>query len=301
MESKKIRLNKLIADSGLCSRRQADQLIADGAVKRNGRTVFELGVQVDPTIDQITVNGKPLPAPSSYIYLMANKPKGMLTTTEDEHGRPIITDLVKKLRTRVFPVGRLDWDSEGMILLTNNGEFANRVMHPSHEITKTYLVKVEGEVTTVKIDKLLNGVSIEGARGKVKAREVEKISKGKSDSKYSWFRVVITDGKNRQIRKMFEKIRCDVIKLQRVAIGRLHLGTLKKGEVRILDLDDLEKIFFIEKKRPQLTSEAKEAQALERPKTGQRSKSRGSSSQRNQPTLGGTRKKKVRQKSIKRP
>lgn len=244
-----IRINKLLSDHGLCSRREADQWIAQGLIKKNGKTVYELGAKVDPEVDRITVSGKPLDIKSEqkFIYLMANKPKGMLTTTNDPYDRPTVMDLVPKIKARLFPVGRLDWDSEGLILLTNHGEFANRVTHPSHAIEKTYLVKVEGEVTDLKRQKLLRGVAIEG--GKVRAKRLEPIdrpSKGKS-TKHSWFKVVITDGKNRQIRKMFEKINCDVIKLQRVAIGQLTLGTLRRGQVKALTLSEIEKIFTVPK------------------------------------------------------
>lgn len=163
---------------------------------------------------------------------MLHKPKGVLTTMEDPLGRPTIAEYIKHLPVRLFPVGRLDWDSEGLLLLTNDGEYAQKITHPSSEITKTYLVKVDGYPKREDLEKLKSGVSIIG--GKAKALVATWHKKGES-KKYSWIKVVITEGRNRQIRNMFEKIGFDVLKLQRVAIGRLRLGALPKGEIAILN------------------------------------------------------------------
>ncbi len=180
---------------------------------------------MDANADRISVNGKPLRKKFEHLYLMFHKPQGMLTTMEDPHDRPTIAAVLGEVPARVFPVGRLDWDSEGLILLTNDGEYANRVTHPKAEVTKTYMVKVDGQPREDQIKKLLTGVSIPG--GKVSARSVEKVKRG--GDQYAWLKIVITEGKNRQIRYMFEKIGFDVLKLQRVAIGRLRLGSLPKG------------------------------------------------------------------------
>lgn len=171
---------------------------------------------------------------------MFNKPKGVLTTMEDPLERPTIKGFLEEVPTRVFPVGRLDWDSEGLILLTNDGEYANRVTHPKAEVTKTYLVKVDGKPTDVQIQKLLNGVTIVG--GKVSAKSVEKVKRGREQ--YEWLKIVITEGKNRQIRQMFEKIGFDVLKLQRVAIGRLRIGNLQRGELVYLNDIAAERVFM---------------------------------------------------------
>ena len=241
---KQVRLNKLIADSGLASRRHADRLIEEGLVTVNGVRVYELGIKVDPVNDKISVDGKMLKKVGMKIYIMLNKPKGILTTMEDPLNRPTVRSLLdEKVPTRVFPIGRLDWDSEGLLLLTNDGDFANKVMHPKAEVTKTYLVKLDGKPEAKHIEKLMRGVTIEG--GKVAARHIEKINKSgenKSD-KYEWYKIVITEGKNRQIRQMFAKVGFDVIKLQRVAIGRLRLGALRPGELVFLNDVALERVF----------------------------------------------------------
>jgi 23S rRNA pseudouridine2605 synthase len=237
----KIRLNKHIADCGIASRRKADELISEGHVIVNGKKVFELGAKVDPKNDRITVNGKPLRPAGQKVYLMFHKPKNIVTTLEDPEGRPTIGDFVKRMPVRVFPVGRLDWDTEGLILLTNDGDFSQSVTHPSKDVTKTYLVKVSGQPTQEQLAKLLRGVSIIG--GKVSAKSVERLRKGAG--LYDWIKIVITEGKNRQIRQMFEKIGFDVMKLQRVAIGRLKLpASLKRGEFQLLTPKDLERIFI---------------------------------------------------------
>lgn len=244
-DSNTIRLNKFIADSGLASRRHADRMIEEGLVSVNGKRVYELGIKVDPQNDRILVDGKPVRKPlSQKLYLVMNKPKGVLTTMEDPHDRPTIADYLAEVPARVFPVGRLDWDSEGMLILTNDGDLANRIMHPKEEVTKTYLVKLDGRPEEKHIQKLKQGVSIIG--GRVSARHIERIKKAgdnKSD-KYEWYKIVITEGKNRQIRQMFAKIGFDVLKLQRVAIGRLRLGALKTGDIVYVNDAAIERVFL---------------------------------------------------------
>lgn len=238
---RKVRLNKLIADAGIASRRHADRLIEEGHVTINGKRVFELGVRVDPHVDRVLVDGKPIKAATRKLYYLFNKPKGVLTTLSDPEERPNVSDYLGKVPGRVFPVGRLDWDSEGLMLLTNDGDFANEVMHPRKEVTKTYLVKLDGQPKPEHIQKLLKGVTIVG--GKVAARHIERIRRKEGSDQYDWFKIVITEGKNRQIRRMFEKVGFDVLKLQRVAIGRLRLGSLKRGEMVPLDDQDLKRVF----------------------------------------------------------
>jgi 23S rRNA pseudouridine2605 synthase len=238
----KLRLNKLIADSGLASRRHADRMIEEGQVTVNGKRVYELGIKVDPAHDNILVNGKPLKKPMENVYILFNKPKGVLTTMEDPLGRPTIAEYLEGVPGRVFPVGRLDWDSEGMLLLTNDGEFANKVTHPKAEVTKTYMVKVDGQPTKEDLQKLLRGVTIIG--GKVAAKHIEKVKRQEGSDKYDWYKMVITEGKNRQIRQMFEKIGFDVMKLQRVAIGRLRIGNVERGELVFLNDAAVERVFL---------------------------------------------------------
>ncbi|MGE0762639.1 MAG: pseudouridine synthase [Bdellovibrionales bacterium] len=221
------RLNKFLADSGITSRRKADTLIEEGAVQVNGKTVYELGVKVTPGVDRVTVNGKPIKVVEQRIYLAFYKPENVLTSMSDPEGRMTVADFVQKLPMRVFPVGRLDWDTEGLLLLTNDGDFAQQISHPKAAIPKTYYAKLNAEPTQEKLSKLLRGVTIPG--GKASALHVEKIKLGTSE-KYAWVKIVITEGRNRQVRKMFEKIGFDVKKLKRVAIGRLELGPLTKGQ-----------------------------------------------------------------------
>lgn len=232
-----------MADAGLTSRRQADEWIADGRVQINGKKVYELGIKVSPKSDRITVDGKPLrPQKVNKMYLAFNKPRGILTTMEDPLGRPTVAQFVDHLPHRVFPVGRLDWESEGLLLLTNDGDFAQKLMHPKNEVTKTYLVKLDGQPAPHQLEKLRKGVPIIG--GRVRAKHIEKIKRIEGSEKYDWYKIVITEGKNRQVRQMFAKIGFDVMKLQRVAIGRLKLGRLERGELVYIHEDHLNKVFM---------------------------------------------------------
>lgn len=241
------RLNKLLAERGLASRRGADKLIADGLVMVNGKKVYELGVKVNPHKDRITVDGKPIKSKTENIYIMFNKPKNVITSMNDPLERPTVADFVADLPARVFPIGRLDWDSEGLLLLTNDGEFAQKVMHPKTEVTKTYHVKLDGQPLPFKIRKLLTGVSIPG--GRVKAKHIEKLKLAgskdrKTSDKNDWYKIVITEGKNHQVREMFKKIGHDVLKLHRVAIGKLRIGQLGRGEMVFLNEAATARVFM---------------------------------------------------------
>lgn len=238
-----VRLNKFIADSGLCSRRTADQWIDDGRVSVNGRKVFELGVKIDPKVDQVAVDKKVINArPQNFVYFVINKPTQVLTSMSDPSGRPIVGDFFRKQKNkRVFPVGRLDWDSEGLLIMTNDGDYAQRVTHPKEGIPKTYHVKIDKELTEPKKQKLLSGVTIVG--GKVKATEVFRMKKNMRGQKTFWVSITITEGKNRQVRRMFEKLEIDVLKLRRVSIGGLKLGALKKGQVLQMTTEKAMKVF----------------------------------------------------------
>ena len=206
----------------------------------NGKTVFELGVRIDPVDDRVTVDGKPVKAATTKIYVIFNKPENVLTTMEDPEGRPTVAQFMEKLPVRVFPVGRLDWDTEGLLLLTNDGDFSQRVMHPREEIPKTYLAKLDGHPTQAQLAKLMTGVTIPG--GRVKAWHAERAKVGDS-KQYGWVKIIIGEGKNRQVRHMFTKIGFDVKKLKRVAIGQLTMGSLQKGEYAFLDEGTLSRIF----------------------------------------------------------
>lgn len=247
-QSKEVRLNKLLAERGLASRRGADKLIAEGQVMVNGKKVYELGVKVNPHVDKITVDGVALRSKNQNLYIMFHKPKNVITSMNDPLGRTTVADYMTSVPGRVFPIGRLDWDSEGLLIMTNDGEFANKVMHPKTEVTKTYHVKLSGQPRPDQIEKLYRGVSIPGG-GKVKAKLVEKIKVSKTrdqktSDKFDWYKIVITEGKNHQVREMFKKIGYDVVKLQRVAIGKLRLGQLERGEFVYLNEGAVDRIFM---------------------------------------------------------
>ncbi len=235
----KVRLNKFLADSGLCSRRQADEHIDEGRVQINGRKVFELGIKVDPETDVVKFKNKIVRAEQKLRYFVLNKPKQVLTSMSDPEGRPTVGDMIpKKIKERLFPVGRLDWDSEGLLLLTNDGDFAQKITHPKNAIQKKYWVKVDGQLGAGQLKKLTTGVTIPG--GKAKAIMAGPLRRTTA-SKHMWIEMIITEGRNRQIRKMIEKVGGDVLKLQRVSIGRLRLGKIKKGVLKELTYKEAQK------------------------------------------------------------
>lgn len=223
----KERLQKIISARGLTSRRQAEQWIVSGRVSCNGQ-VCQLGDQADPDLDRICVDGKPLPSPEKQVYLMLHKPRGYVTTLSDEKGRPNAAQLVADCGQRVYPVGRLDMDSEGLLLFTNDGEFANRLMHPRHEIEKAYQVTVRGfteeGLETLKKPAVIDGYTI----SEPKVTVVE-ILENKAH-----LEVVIHEGRNRQVRKMCALAGMDVLRLVRIREGSLKLGDLPRGKWRYL-------------------------------------------------------------------
>ena len=224
-----MRLNKYIAECGAASRRGADKLISDGLVKVNNKVVTELGTIVNEDNDTVTVNGKKLVLRNRDVYIILNKPKGCITAVKDDKGRKTVMDYVESKDKRLFPVGRLDYDSEGLVLLTNDGDTAYKLTHPSSEIPKTYIAKVEGEIPEKELDKLRDGIPLDGAvthRAKIKVLGVE--------DRISRIEITIFEGKNRQIRRMFEYIGYNVIFLKRTAIGEIRLGGLGRGLTRYL-------------------------------------------------------------------
>lgn len=235
-----MRLNKFISTAGVCSRRKADELIKNGFIKVNGKVVDELGVIVDEKKDSIEVEGKKISLPLSYLYILLNKPKGYACTANDEKGRKTIYDLID-LPDRLFSIGRLDYDTEGAIILTNDGEFANRVAHPSYEIEKEYIVKIEGDIKESELAVLRKGVVIDGER--LPRAGVKLLNFENNCSRIS---VVIHEGQNHQVKKMFEAIGKSIKLLKRIRIGNLKLGGLKRGEYRFLK--DLEIVSLLEAK-----------------------------------------------------
>src|SRR5262245_24918070 len=220
------RLNKLLAHAGVGSRRHCEELIAAGRVAVDGQTVRELSTKVDPQRQRVAVDGQPVRL-ERRVYWAVNKPRGCLCTNYDPGGRPRAIDLVPHVKQRVYTVGRLDEDSEGLLLLTNDGELANRLTHPRYGIEKTYHVQVAGRPTREDINQLLKGVWL--SDGHVRARRVKRL-KQQGDS--TWLEVVLNEGKNREIRRMLARLGHKVMRLRRVMLGPLELGRLRVGKSR---------------------------------------------------------------------
>ncbi len=231
------RLQKIIAHAGIASRRMAEKMISEGRISVNGKIVTELGTKVDIRKDEIRVDGKLISAEVSRVYLMLNKPKGYLTTLKETRERPIVTDLLEGVPERVFPVGRLDYDSEGLLIMTNDGDFAYRVQHPKFEITKTYLVKIKGRISKEEISMIKNGAKLDD--GEFKPAHV---AVGKINPKSSWLELIIHEGRNRIIRRYFDSLGHPVTRLIRVAIGGIHLGDLRQGDFRYLQKKEVERL-----------------------------------------------------------
>jgi 23S rRNA pseudouridine2605 synthase len=223
------RLQKIISAAGITSRRASEELILAGRVTVNGTVVTELGSKADPAADTVAVDGKPLTISSKKLYLLLYKPVGYLTTLDDPEGRPLVTDLLKEVGERVYPVGRLDYNTEGLLLLTSDGEWANQLMHPRNEVEKEYHVRVRGKVHKSQLDQLAGGVEIEGK--KTAPARVGMIKEGEQND---WFSITIHEGRNRQVRRMCEAVSLSVVRLRRVRYGMLVMGALKPGEFRYL-------------------------------------------------------------------
>ena len=231
------RLQKVIANSGYCSRRKAEELICNGEVKVNGKIVTELGTCVDKS-DAITVSGKSLTYEQKE-YILLNKPRGVITSTNDEKGRKTVLDLIDTDK-RLYPVGRLDYDTTGALLLTNDGELANLLMHPKNNIEKLYIAKVNGFVDKESLIKLANGVYIDNfktSKAKVRLKKYDK------KTNTSIVEIIIHEGKNHQVKKMFEAVGYEVLKLKRERISFLTIDSLKSGEYRYLSLKEVKKVY----------------------------------------------------------
>lgn len=228
-ETKMVRLQKIIADAGVSSRRKAEEFIRHGLVTVNGATVMTLGTKVDPLHDHIKVNGRHLKSKLPDMFVMLNKPVGFISTLHDPDGRPTIKRLMPKPSLRLFPVGRLDYDSEGLLLMTNNGDIAQACLHPTHHVPKTYLVKIKGVLEDPEVQQLRHGVTLED--GQTAPAKVKKAGKAHANS---WIEITIHEGRKHQVKRMFDHIGHPVIRLKRIQFGPLNLGKLLPGKTRHL-------------------------------------------------------------------
>jgi 23S rRNA pseudouridine2605 synthase len=232
-----IRLQKLLAQSGVASRRRCEELMLAGAVEVDGEVVTRLGTKVDPTTAVIRVEGRRLPPVSAHVYLVLNKPRGVVSTMSDPEGRPTLQHLVADRPERLFHVGRLDTDTSGLILLTNDGDFAHRMAHPSYEVDKTYVAEVDGDVSRATIAELLAGVTLED--GPVTVSRAKVVSRRGGPQGGSIVELVIHEGRNRIVRRLLEHVGHPVRRLTRTAIGPVRLQSLPTGTLRELTTDEL--------------------------------------------------------------
>lgn len=238
MTDGKVRLQKFLAECGVASRRKSEELIEGGKVKVNGR-IAEIGDKINPKRDTVTVNGKKIVKQKNCTYIMLHKPRGFITTMNDEMDRKCVAELIKDVPVRVYPVGRLDRDSEGMLLFTNDGEFANAMTHPTKHVPKTYRVTVRPSISEEQITALTQGVIIDDR--KTAPAEVRVILK---EEGRVVLEIILYEGRNRQIRKMCEEVGLEVARLKRTAIGSIKLGMLKQGDWRELNEDEVRKLMI---------------------------------------------------------
>lgn len=232
------RLQKIIAQAGLASRRNAEEMIVSGRVSINNQVSRQLGIKADIERDEIRLDGLLICPEVEKIYLMLNKPRGYVTTLRDPRQRPIVSELLPSELGRVFPVGRLDYDSQGLLLMTNDGNFAQRLSHPRFRIPKVYKVKIKGKLSTTEFRGLLHGVDLADGKFLPEGLRVTRVNE-----KSSWLTMTLRSGKNRIIRRAFAAIGYDVVEIVRVSVGGLELGDLKTGGYRFLKPSDTQKIF----------------------------------------------------------
>ena len=238
----KERLQKILARAGITSRRKAEEMILEGRVSVNGSLVLELGTKADAGIDVIELDGMAIGAAENKVYIMLNKPPGYITSVEDPQGRPTVMSLVSGIIERVVPVGRLDYETEGLLVMTNDGDFSQLLQHPRFEVERCYRVKVKGVPTRIVLDKLRAGVFIDNVKtNRCKIKVFSKLDKN------SWLEVWLKEGRNRQIRKMFEAVGYEAVRIIRTGFGPLELGALPVGAYRFLNKMEIETIKSFEK------------------------------------------------------
>lgn len=228
-----MRINKYLADCGVASRRKCDELIAQGKVKVNGKVVRELGLDIKPT-DVVLFENRAVRPSVKRVYYKLHKPKGYVTTASDEKGRKTVVELMRKVQERIYPIGRLDYDTEGLLILTNDGDITNILTHPKNNVKKTYIASVEGEITPADIKQISKGVDIGGyVTQPCSAQILDK------DDKFTRVEIVIAEGKNHQVKKMFEAVGKTVAFLKRTSIGEIKLGGLSRGEYKALTTKEI--------------------------------------------------------------
>ena len=234
--AEQMRVQKFLSKAGVASRRKAEELMTQGRVSVNGQKCTELGTKVDPDVDRVEVDGALVTLPTSYVYLLVNKPRGYITTLDDPEDRPIIADLLPEKMPRVWPVGRLDWDSEGLMLMTDDGDLTHALTHPSHHVPKGYAVKIRGKLgdDSPALETLKAGVELDGEP----TSPAQVAIRGYTD-KHTWVEFVIEEGRNRQIRRMCEAVGLTVLRLRRVALGPVTIEGVSPGDFRSLGSDEV--------------------------------------------------------------
>lgn len=231
------RLQKILSKAGLASRREAETMITSGRVAVNGVVVTELGSKADPGNDRISLDGRPVRLKEARLYILLYKPAGYMTTLKDPEGRPVVTALLEGIKERVYPVGRLDYNTEGLLLLTNDGDWANGLAHPRHEVEKEYLVKVRGTPSAEQIRRLAEGIDLDEGR-----TAPARVTLERQSEKNSHLSITIHEGRYRQVRRMCEAVGLTVAALKRIRYGFLQLGDLKPGEYRLLAMDEAKRL-----------------------------------------------------------
>jgi 23S rRNA pseudouridine2605 synthase len=232
-----VRLQKIISETGIASRRGGEALILAGKVSVNGKVVRELGFKADPALDRIRVDGHLLARRTPKVYYLVYKPRGVITSLHDPEGRPTIQDLIPRIKIKVYPVGRLDYDAEGLLLLTNDGEMAMQLAHPRYKVPRTYLVKVKGTLIAREMKRIEKGVMLDdGMSPQLKVTPIKRLERN------SWLRVTLHEGRNRVIKRTFEAIGHPVLQLKRVGFASLTLEGLRPGEYRPLSAAEIEQL-----------------------------------------------------------